>query len=162
MMPVKRFDWVWMTLVTFFADRISKAVVESYPVGYLHTVVPGFFTFVHAANPGIAFGILADEPNRWVTVVLAIATVGVCALLIWLLLSGHVQKMIARVGLALILGGALGNLYDRVLHASVTDFLYFHLGEHYWPAFNVADSVIAIGTVLVGIDLVFLSIHSET
>lgn len=161
-MQAKRFDWVWITLATFFVDRITKAVVEGTPVGYFHTVVPGFFTFVHAANPGIAFGLLADEPNRWVTVVLAIATVFVCALLIWLLLSGKVQKMIARVGLALILGGAIGNLFDRVWNHSVTDFLYFHLGNHYWPAFNVADSVIAIGTVLVGIDLVFLSVHAET
>lgn len=162
-MPAKRFNWVWIALVAFFVDRFSKAAVETnFPVGYLHTVVPGFFTFVHAANPGIAFGLLADEPNRWVTVVLAIATVFVCALLIWLLMSGKVQKLMARVGLALILGGALGNLYDRVLHASVTDFLYFHLGEHYWPAFNVADSVIAIGTLLVGIDLIFLSVHSES
>lgn len=161
-MGARRYDWVFVALGTFLADRLTKALVEQYPEGYLHTVVPGFFTFVHAANPGIAFGLLADEPNRWVTVVLAIATVFVCALLIWLLTSGKVQKLIARVGLALILGGALGNLYDRVLHASVTDFLYFHLGNHYWPAFNVADSVILIGTVLVGIDLVFLSVHSES
>ena len=83
-------------------------------------------------------------------------------MLIWLLATQRAGASLATFGITLILGGALGNLYDRLLHAGVTDFLYFHLGSHYWPAFNVADSAITIGTVLVGIELIFLNESAST
>jgi len=152
-----RFRWIITAIEVFILDRASKAAVEAYtPLGYRHTVIPGFFEFVHAANPGVAFGLFADTPSRGITAALAVATILVCAMLIWLLATQRAGASLATFGITLILGGALGNLYDRLLHAGVTDFLYFHLGSHYWPAFNVADSAITIGTVLVGIELIFL------
>jgi signal peptidase II len=163
--PAARFGWVWTALGVFVVDRATKAAVENHTqIGYRHIVIPGFFDFVHAANPGVAFGLFADTPSRGITAALSLATVLVCAMLIWLLVTARAGAALATLGISLILGGALGNLYDRLLHARVTDFLYFHLGSHYWPAFNVADAAITVGTVLVGIELIFLSKsphHSE-
>jgi signal peptidase II len=163
MQPLARWDWIWLVAAVLFLDRASKSLVELLtPVGYYRSVVPGLFTFVHVANPGIAFGYLADGPSTGITTILvSAATLMVCILLTWLLAAGRAGHAWARSGVALILGGALGNLYDRLLHGSVTDFLYFHLGSHYWPAFNVADTAIAIGTVLVAIELIFHSPHAE-
>ncbi|MGH9592096.1 MAG: signal peptidase II, partial [Bryobacteraceae bacterium] len=155
-MRATRIHWMWLALGILAADRATKAAVEAYmPLGYSHTMIPGFFTLVHAGNPGIAFGLLADEQSHGVTIFLALATLLVCALLTWLLASRKAGGALASTGIAVILGGAMGNLYDRLLHSSVTDFLYFHLGTHYWPAFNLADSAITIGAVLVGIELIF-------
>jgi signal peptidase II len=153
-----RYDWIWIAASVLALDRASKYVVETLtPLGYMLPVVPGFFTFVHAANPGVAFGLFADAPSGVVTIILSAATVVVCALLIGLLTSGRAGHRLSTLGVSLILGGALGNLFDRIFHAGVTDFLYFHIGSHYWPAFNVADAAIAVGTTLVGIELIFLS-----
>lgn len=158
----KPLGWLAIVAGILFLDRASKTLVEALtPLGYIQPVVPGLFTFVHAENPGIAFGFFSDEPSRAVTAALSIATIIVCLLLTWLLVSGRAGRRHASTGVAFILGGALGNLYDRVLHGSVTDFLYFHLGSHYWPAFNVADSAIAVGTVLVGIELIAYSGKTE-
>ena len=161
-MRQRRLGWLGIVAGILLLDRASKTLVETLtPLGYFHPVIPAIFTFVHAANPGIAFGFFADDPSRTVATVLSFITIIVCLLLTWLLVSGKAGRRHANAGVAFILGGALGNLYDRLLHGSVTDFLYFHIGEHYWPAFNVADSAIAIGTVLVGIELIFYSATPE-
>jgi signal peptidase II len=161
-MKQRRFGWLGIVAAILLVDRTSKTLVETLtPLGYFHPVIDAFFTFVHAANPGIAFGFFADDPSRTVTRVISFIPIVVCLLLTWLLVSGRAGRRHANAGVAFILGGALGNLYDRLAHGSVTDFLYFHLGSHYWPAFNVADSAIAIGTVLVGIELIFYSPVSE-
>jgi signal peptidase II len=157
-----KFGWLGIVAGILFLDRASKTLVENFTqLGYIKPVVPELFTFVHAENPGIAFGFFSDTPSHAVTAALSTATIIVCLLLTWLLVSGRAGRRHASTGVAFILGGALGNLYDRVLHGSVTDFLYFHIGSHYWPAFNVADSAIAIGTVLVGIELIAYSGKTE-
>lgn len=161
-MRSRRWGWLGIVAGILLLDRASKTMVETLtPVGYFRPIIPAIFTFVHAANPGIAFGFFSDDPSRTVATALSIVTIVVCLLLTWLLVSGRAGRRHASTGVAFILGGALGNLYDRLLHGSVTDFLYFHLGNHYWPAFNVADSAIAIGTVLVGIELIFFSANAE-
>lgn len=159
----KRLGWLAIVAGILFLDRTSKALVEALtPLGYIKPVIPEIFTFVHAENPGIAFGFFSDAPSSGVTAALSIATIAVCLILTWLLVSGRAGRRHASTGVAFILGGALGNLYDRVLHGGVTDFLYFHAGSHYWPAFNVADSAIAVGTVLVGIELIAYSGKPES
>ena len=84
----------------------------------------------------------------------------ICALLVWLLVTQRAGGTVGQVGVALILGGAVGNLFDRLLYAKVTDFLDFQFGNYHWPAFNVADSAIMIGAVILGIELLFLQKHS--
>jgi signal peptidase II len=111
---------------------------------------------VHTANPGIAFGFFAASPSRWTNLALSLASLVVCILLAWLLLAGHAGAALGRTGVALILGGALGNLFDRVIHSSVTDFIYVQLSSYDWPAFNFADAAITVGAILIGIELLFM------
>jgi signal peptidase II len=137
------------------ADQITKMAIRS-SVSQAETiaVIPGFFNIVHAENPGVAFSILADAPSTWRNAFLiGISSVAV-AVLTYLILSGASSGNPAlRVALALILGGAFGNLVDRALHQTVTDFVEVYTGSHYFPAFNVADSGITVGAVLLFLDM---------
>ena len=144
--PVARFLYLLLSGGVFLADRLTKTLIETALA--LHetlAVVPGFFHIVHVRNQGIAFGLLADSPSPAKTFALvffsALALGGV-ALLLW---SNHAEARQPSVGLALILGGALGNLFDRVRHGSVVDFLDFFVAGYHWPAFNLADSAIVVG-----------------
>jgi signal peptidase II len=162
-MEPSRTRWIWVTLFALALDRATKYAVEvRTPLGYRRVLIRHFFTFVHASNPGLAFGIFADSPSPKLTAMLSIGTMIICALLVWLLISGRAGGRAGQVGVALILGGAAGNLFDRLLYSRVTDFLDFQFGNYHWPAFNVADSVIMIGAVILGIELLFLQTHASS
>jgi signal peptidase II len=162
-MALRRLNWIWITLAVLAVDRATKYAVEKMtPIGYRRAVVPQFLSIVHTSNPGIAFGLFADSPSHWVGVALSIAALVVCILLTWFLLSGNAGAAPSRVGVALVLGGALGNLFDRVIHSSVTDFIYVHFHSHDWPAFNFADSAITVGAILIGFELLFMRKSAST
>lgn len=152
-----RLDPRWRALAivaaVFLSDRLSKAIVESrVAVWETVTVIPGFFNIVHTRNPGGAFSLLATAgPGFRAGVLLGLSLVATAlvAVLLWRSAGGAGLGM----GLALILGGALGNICDRLLYGEVTDFLDFYVGRFHWPAFNVADSAITIGAILVLLDL---------
>jgi signal peptidase II len=155
-------NWIWVTLSAIALDRATKYAVEvRTPLGYRRVLINHFFTCVHASNPGLAFGIFADSPSPRMTAMLSIGTLIICALLVWLLVSGRAGGTAGQIGIALILGGAAGNLLDRILYSRVTDFLDFQFGNYHWPAFNVADSVIMIGAVVLGIELFFSPKHAS-
>jgi signal peptidase II len=159
-MEPSRTRWIWVTLFALALDRATKYAVEvRTPLGYHKVLIQHFFTFVHASNPGLAFGIFADSPSRRMTAMLSIGTIIICALLVWLLVSGRAGGTAGQFGVALILGGAAGNLLDRLMYSRVTDFLDFQFGNYHWPAFNVADSAIMIGAVILGIELLFFQKH---
>ncbi|HXQ98556.1 MAG TPA: signal peptidase II [Candidatus Limnocylindrales bacterium] len=159
-MGLFRIRWFWFTLGAFALDRASKFAIESRtPLGFNRVLIPGFFTLVHSNNPGLAFGLFADAASPRMTAILSLSALLVCAMLIWLLVSDRAGGPAARMGVALILGGALGNCFDRTIYSTVTDFLYFHLGTYGYPAFNLADSAIAVGAAIVGIELIFLHKH---
>ena len=112
-------------------------------------VIPGFFNIVHAENPGVAFGLLSDSTSEWrgaILIGVSALVLGYIAVLLWRSRTGAAVGL--RLALALILAGALGNLYDRVAHGTVTDFIEVHAGRHYFPVFNVADSSITTGGAL--------------
>jgi len=116
-------------------------------------VIPGFFDIIHSQNRGVAFGIFNDSTSEWRTtalIVLSIAAVIFVSILLW-----RPEKLDrwSFWGLSLVLGGAAGNLFDRVLWGRVTDFLEVYIGEHHWPTFNVADSAIVIGSALLILDM---------
>ena len=117
--------------------------------------VTSFFDLVRYHNEGAAFGFLADSGGwqKWFFTIIAI----VASAFIFHLLKKHQNEKLFSLGLALVLGGALGNLYDRATLGYVVDFLSFHVAGNYWPAFNVADSAITVG---VGI-LLFDSFKAE-
>ena len=118
-------------------------------------IVPGFLNFVHEENPGVAFGLLSDSTAAWrgaILIVVSALVLGYIAILLWRSRTGPAVGL--RLALALILAGALGNLFDRVAHGTVTDFIEVHSGTHYFPVFNVADSSISVGgTLLVLLEL---------
>jgi signal peptidase II len=108
--------------------------------------VTGFFNLVLVFNRGAAFSFLAAQPG-WQLPLFAAIALGASAFIAWLLLR-HAHKTLFCSGLALILGGAVGNLHDRLVHGHVVDFLDFHAAGWHWPAFNVADAAITAGAVI--------------
>lgn len=130
----------------FLTDRVSKGwVMEHMFLGESIPVLP-FFYITHIHNTGIAFGVGQDQ-NKFFTYM------GLALLVALLILRHHWQRQYGgntwlKAGLALVIGGAVGNLYDRIVYGSVIDFLDFFVGDYHWPAFNVADSAICVGAVL--------------
>jgi signal peptidase II len=118
-----------------------------------YRVIPGFFDIVHSENRGVAFGIFNDSSSEWRTTLLIVLTVGAVIVLSAMLWNAHRMAGYCLWGLALILGGAAGNVFDRIARGSVTDFLDVYLGEHHWHTFNVADSAIVIGSCLLLLDV---------
>ena len=117
-----------------------------------YLVIPGLLNIVHAENRGVAFSLLADATGEWwpiLLIALPAAAVVAMAVLLW---TGMASDSIVRTALALVLGGALGNLYDRATHGAVTDFIDVYWGSHSFPAFNAADSAITIGACLLLLD----------
>lgn len=135
-------------------DQLTKLWVQS-AIGLWEgtEVVPGFFNLVHILNKGAAFGLLNDNGmdwQRWFFIAVSLVAV---AVVFHLLRTEHLAVPFMRAGLGLVLGGALGNLVDRVRTGLVVDFLDFHVGVHHWPAFNVADSAITVGVFAMFVSL---------
>jgi len=154
-----RIYW-WLSALTVVVDQAAKALVRAkLPLYDSKTVIPGFVDLIHVHNEGVAFGLLNDSRvpfKGWLTTALAaLALIGIG------FYARHVrpEERLARVGLSLILGGAIGNLADRLRQNYVIDFMdvYFR-GWHFW-AFNVADACITIGAILVFVDLLFVTRH---
>jgi signal peptidase II len=139
--------------MVFALDRLTKWIIEqrvSFTDAY--KVIPGFFDIVNSQNRGVAFGILNDSTSEWRTTLLVVASMAAVVAVSVILWNAQRLDRLLIFGLALILGGAAGNVFDRIVWGRVTDFLLFYLGEHQWPAFNVADSAIVIGSGLLLID----------
>jgi signal peptidase II len=148
--PALRLLYLLLAAGVFLADRLTKTLIEtSMTLHENHPVIPGFFQIVYARNQGIAFGLFSESPSALKTFALvflsSIALAGV-AVLLWT--ADHSAAALSA-GLALILGGAMGNLFDRLQQGSVTDFLDFFVRGYHWPAFNLADSAIVTGGLLV-------------
>jgi signal peptidase II len=155
-----RLRWLWLTLAVVLLDRASKAWFESRTVeGWHRELIHNFIYLVHSRNPGIAFGVFADSPSMTMRIVLIIGSAAVIGALAWLFVAGHSGGSLTAAGLALLLGGATGNVTDRIVHGEVTDFFEVWLGSYHWPAFNVADSAITIGAALIIIDVLFFHKH---
>ncbi len=144
--------WLWLgiALAVILLDQLTKLLISrTFELNDSHTVT-AFFNLVRAHNTGAAFSFLAgaDGWQRWFFIGLG----AVAAVFIVFLLARHGGQRLFGWALALILGGALGNVIDRVLHGHVVDFLQFHWGGAYFPSFNVADSAITIGAILLILD----------
>jgi len=155
----------YLFLISLFVlalDRVTKiAVARRLSLHNSISVIPGFFRIIHAENPGAAFGIFADSPSP-LKVGLLIAFSIIALLIVSVLLWKNSHTMTSTgIGLALILGGAVGNLWDRLVSRHVVDFLLFYLGPHQWPAFNVADSSIVVGAMLLVLEIVFTKSPSQ-
>ena len=143
--------WLGLALILVIVDQFTKVLILGYYKLGDSTYVTSFFNVVRAHNTGAAFSFLADASGwqRWLFTGIAIAAVG---FILWLLRS-HAGQRLFCFALACILGGAVGNLVDRLMHGYVVDFLQFHWrSEWYFPAFNVADSAITIGAACLVLD----------
>ncbi|GFK94234.1 Lipoprotein signal peptidase [Fundidesulfovibrio magnetotacticus] len=137
-----------LAAVVTLLDQLTKFQVQkALPLFATREVLPGFFNLVHILNKGAAFGFLNDPDTSWQTYFF-IAVVALAVVIVLNLLSkADNEPRLFVVSLGLILGGALGNLADRVRLGEVVDFLDFHLGGYHWPAFNVADIAITLGSL---------------
>ena len=157
MSPASRLRWLWLTVVVVLLDRGSKAWFEARTVeGWRQEVVHNFVYLVHSRNPGIAFGVLADSASLLTRLILIAGSLVVIGVLAWLLVVGKTSGALGNAGLALLLGGAAGNVADRIFHGAVTDFFEVWFGSYHYPAFNVADSAITIGAALILVDVLFV------
>ena len=139
------YRWLWISLAVIALDQLTKhLILGALRLGEEKVLLP-VLSVVLAFNPGAAFSFLAGEDGwqRWLFTAIAIAA---CGFMLWMLRRGGSAWL--NAGLALIVGGALGNLYDRMTLGHVVDFIFVHYGSWTFPAFNVADSAISVGAVL--------------
>lgn len=138
-------------------DQTTKAiVVERFTAATAIPVIPGMVRLILVENTGMAFGMLSDSSSPLVFAALTLVSAGVLgfvAYLIWTNQAPQASMSLGGYGLAVILGGAAGNVADRLVRGKVIDFLDFYVGSYHWPTFNVADSAIVVGAALLMIDL---------
>jgi signal peptidase II len=142
---------IWMTIILLIiiVDQVTKyVVINNVETGELIPVINNFFYITYHENAGAAWGILQNK--RYIFITLTI----IFSIIMFYILLKSKDKLL-KSALSLILGGAIGNLIDRVLKGSVADFLDFYFGSYHFPTFNVADSFIVIGTIVLGIYLLF-------
>ncbi len=146
----------FIAALVLLLDRASKFMVTRSIMPHDSMVVlPGFFRLTHVQNPGAAFGLLSDSPAEWKVGLLISFSLAALAVVTFLLWKNSHTLSTTGIGLALIMGGALGNLWDRVLKGRVVDFFDFYISGYHWPAFNVADSAIVIGAALLVGEILF-------
>jgi signal peptidase II len=151
---------IWLPVLIVVIDQITKALVRSsVPLNSSVPVVQGFLDFTHVQNTGTAYGFLDQVDFPFKTAVIAcFATAALIGVGFYSASLAH-QQVVARVGLALIIGGAAGNLVDRVITGSVVDFVDVYWRSHHFWAFNVADSAISIGVVVMIADMLGIGTH---
>jgi signal peptidase II len=139
--------WLWLAGVVLLLDQLTKLAVINQLAAYVDVIaVTGFFNLVHVHNTGAAFSLFADQPGWQRGFFIGVA--GIATVVILYLLRKTRERRMFSIALALILGGAIGNVIDRILYGHVIDFLDVHAAGWHWPAFNVADSAITIGAAL--------------
>ena len=151
--------WLWLSGLVFVLDQWTKSIASASLQMYEANHVNEYLNWTLMHNKGVAFSFLANQSGwqRWFLSVLAIVIVA--WLLVWLYQNSKQMKL-QNISLALVIGGALGNVCDRLLLGHVIDFIELHYHEHFWPAFNVADSAICLGAVLLIIDA-FVNKHEN-
>jgi signal peptidase II len=153
--PDRRLILLGLAALIIALDRLSKLwIVANIRSGYGKVIIPNFFRLDHVLNTGAAFSMFADSLSpkavRYSLIGFSVFAIVVVVVMLWR--AGR-ELSVTSVALALIFGGAIGNLYDRVVYLHVVDFLEFHIKTHYWPSFNVADSAISVGACLLLIEI---------
>jgi signal peptidase II len=145
-----------IALIVFLLDRWTKRLVATHIAMYTNIqIIPGFFRLTHTENTGAAFSLFADSPSHWKTLLLiafSLLAMVVVSILLW---KQTRALTITGIALSLILGGAVGNLWDRLARGRVVDFLLFYVKQYQWPVFNLADSAIVVGASLLVLEILF-------
>jgi signal peptidase II len=152
---VRAFHFI-LALVIVLLDRWTKRLVAARIALYSNIqIIPGFFRLTHTENTGAAFSLFADSPSHWKTtglIAFSLVAMVIVAGLLWKQARGF---SLSGVALSLILGGAAGNLWDRLARGRVVDFLLFYVKQYQWPVFNLADSAIVVGASLLVLEIIF-------
>ena len=145
-----------LALLVFLLDRWTKHLAAMRIPMYEHIqIIPGFFRLTHTENTGAAFSLFADSTSHWrTTLLIAFSVVAMVVVLVLLWKQDRAFTM-TGIALSLILGGAVGNLWDRVARGRVVDFLLFYVKQYQWPVFNLADSAIVVGASLFVLEILF-------
>lgn len=145
-----------LALVVVLLDRWTKRLVATHIAMYSRIqIIPGFFRLTHTENTGAAFSLFADSPSHWKTSLLiafSLLAMVVVSVLLW---KQTRALTVTGIALSLILGGAVGNLWDRMASGRVIDFLLFYIKQYQWPVFNLADSAIVVGASLLVLEILF-------
>jgi signal peptidase II len=149
-----RLGWALASVAVLALDQTTKHLVRAcMPLHDSIPILPGLFQLTHVTNRGALFGMMRDLPDPWRAAVFTSIPILAIVLIVWFQARTPAGEGLAQVGLALVLAGAVGNLVDRLRFGQVTDFLDVYLGEHHWPAFNLADASICVGVTLLLLDL---------
>ena len=153
-MTKKNLNWLWLRVGIIILDQVTKIMIVAQMSLNQSIYINRFFNIVHARNYGAAFSFLDIQGGnqRWLLTFISIAVS--LLLIIWLLRTPTTKKL-QSLSLAFIIGGALGNFWDRLLQGYVVDFLQVHYSQWAFPAFNIADSAVTIGAILLIIRMVF-------
>jgi signal peptidase II len=154
--------YLFVSLAVIVCDQWTKWLVEAHlPHHTAQPLLPGFLSLTHVRNTGVAFGLFASDGvgggGNWLLTFLGLVALAAVGLYFWF---APARDRVLLVALALVVGGAVGNLIDRVTAGAVTDFIDLYLGPHHWPSFNVADSAISVGIVLMALDSLRVRRHA--
>ncbi|PYS50789.1 MAG: signal peptidase II [Acidobacteria bacterium] len=149
-----RMPYLLLVIATLILDRWTKAWIQNrFELNASATVIDGLFNITYVRNTGVAFGIFSSISSPAKSLLLSIFTAFAAILVITYSVRSSARNRLLQVALALILGGALGNLYDRLAYGYVVDFLELYFRTYHWPSFNVADSAISIGVLLLALEI---------
>jgi signal peptidase II len=158
----RRFE-LWLPGIIVLCDQVTKAIIRrTLPLHDSVTIIPGLVDFTHIRNTGAAFGFLNGVDFPFKTVVIAIVATAALVGVGWYAAGLAHHQRLARAGLALIIGGATGNLIDRVVAGSVVDFVDVYWRSYHFWAFNVADSAISVGVAIMILDMIGVSRHASS
>jgi signal peptidase II len=154
--------YLLIALVVVLLDRWTKHLVAQHISLYSHIqVIPGFLRLTHTENTGAAFSLFADSTAPWKTwllIAFSVVALLVVSVLLWKNQHAHI---VTGIGLSLIMGGALGNLWDRMARGRVVDFLLVYFRRYQWPVFNLADSAIVVGAGLLVLEILLAKSHGR-
>ena len=157
-MPSKlqgRLPYVLLVAATLVLDRWTKALIQNrFDLNDSVPVIDGLFNITYVRNTGVAFGIFSSISSPAKSVMLSIFTAFAAIVVVTYSVRSPARNRLLQTALALILGGALGNLYDRLAYGYVVDFLEFYVRAYHWPSFNVADTAISVGVLLLAIEII--------
>lgn len=135
--------------LVFVLDQLSKwLVVSALRPGAQVGVIPGLFDLTLTYNPGVAFGMMSELSPIIRAALIGLATLAAVTLVLWILVSEYAEDPVGQYAIAMVLGGALGNVVDRLRLGEVIDFVDIYYGTYHWPAFNLADSAICLGVAI--------------
>src|ERR1043166_10201695 len=150
-----RLPYGLLVAATLVLDRWTKVLIQKrFDLNESIPVIDGFFNITYVRNTGVAFGIFSSVSSPAKSVLLSVFTAFAAVVVITYSVRSSARNRLLQVALGLILGGALGNLYDRLTYGYVIDFLEFYAGKYHWPSFNIADSAITTGVFLLALEII--------